>query len=337
LIALASLVACTPPGPPGGGGRKDDPPVHTAPPVVGSATAETGDTATVAETGDTAVDPPIDCSGLVAAGDITWTSTNAIVTEEDFDFDDQGFLLMQRSNDLQGVDRQGNSHPVAPNTGDPTGIRSTSTGLVVIAQPGQGAIELINPANGASATLLAGLSQPNGLEAGGDGMIYVTENVSNGRVRMVDPTDGSFAIVAEVPYPNGVVLSPDDQVLYFTSSDSSFGGQTRIVSVARDADGRWDGSTLQLLYTHPEYVGSITMDACGNLYGLEYLGGRVFRMDTTTLVVEPIADFQTGGSWSALHFSPGLEGWDLDTLYVTSRSQLWMIPTGVPGSHVLTP
>lgn len=336
MILVASLVACTRPDPPGGGGRRDGPPDDSDPPV-DTTTGDTSDTATMRATGDTGGAPAVDCSTLVPADQITWTSTSAITTEEDFDFDDQGYLLMQRSGDLQGVDRQGGAHPIAPNTGDPTGIRSTSTGLIVIAQPGYGNIELVDPATGGSMVLLGGLSSPNGLEADGEGMIYVTENHPQGRVRMVDTTDGSFAVIAEAPYPNGIALSPDDQVLYFTTGDGGFGGQTRIVRIERDASGRWDQTTLELLYTHPAYVGSITMDACGNLYGLEYQGGRVFRMDTTTLAVEPIADFQVGGSWSNLHFSPGLGGWDLNTLYITNRGQLFLIDTGVPGSHVLTP
>jgi sugar lactone lactonase YvrE len=322
----------------------DDPPSTTAEIVLPGDTAAVGGTGgtghTGAGTGDTAgALPTVDCSLLVPAADLTYTSTTAIVTEEDFDFDGQGWLLSQRGSDLQGIDRYGATHFVAGDIGlDASGIRSTASGQIMIAQPDQGTIRHVDPLTGGSVTLLAGLSNPNGIEAGDDGMIYVTENSSNGYLRMMDPNTESVSVIMPAPYGNGIVLSPDEQTLYFASSASTFGGPTSIVSIVRDAAGEWDPGTFQVIHVQDEYVGSLTVDACGNLYGVEYSAGKVFRLDPVTLVIERLLDLSGSGyNYSALHFSPGFDGWDLNSLYVTSRGELYEIPVGVPGSHVLAP
>lgn len=335
MIVLSWLVACTPPEPSSDRESRHSPDTGTE----HTGGTPTGTTGTTGQTGDTGVVvPPVDCSTLVAAADITFTSTREIVTEEDFDFDGQGYLITQRDNDLQGIDRAAGSHFVASNVGpDATGIRSTAQGYITVAQPSDGTVRLVDPATGGSLVLLADLNNPNGLEAGEDGMVYLTENTQNGRLRMIDPTNGDFQIIDQVPYANGIVLSPDDQTLYLSSSTGFFGGSTHVVAIDRGDDGTWDASTRRVVYTHPAYVGSLTIDACGNLYGVEYSQGRVFRLDTATLVAEMLVDLQGPGSFSALHFSPGFGDWDLNSLYVTSRFELYEIPTGVPGSHVLTP
>jgi hypothetical protein len=290
------------------------------------------------ETGDTAeVDPPIDCSALIPREAMTWTSSPAIQTEEDFDFDGQGYLLTQRSNDIQGIDRFGGSHFVAANVGpDATGIRSTSQGWVAVAQPHDGTVRLVDPSTGASRILASDLRSPNGLEAGEDGMVYVAENHPNGRVRMIDPTTDAIETLAEPGFINGIVLSPDELTLYFAKSTNGYSGSTDIVAIERDGGGTWDVNTMYVAYSHPGYVGSLTMDACGNLYGLEYTG-KIFRLDTATGEAELVVNLGTGGWFTALHFSPGLAGWQVDAVYVSDRSQLYEIPTGIPGSHVLTP
>lgn len=341
LAAVVSWVitaGCTSDAPPGDGpGTTSDPTDAVGTPT--GTTGATGTTGTTGSTGDTGpTEPPIDCTLLTPADQITYTESNAIVTEEDFDFDANGYLLTQRSSDLQGIDRYGVSHAVAPSVGvDATGIRSVLNADIVVAQPSTGSIRLVDPISGGSLTLLGGLSNPNGLEAGEDGMVYVTENSNGGRVRRVDPVTGDAEVLFPLAFGNGITLGPQDQAMYITSSDSFFTGDTRIVAVYRGLDGDWDPATMTVLYTYPGYVGSITSDACGNVYGVEYSSGRVFRLDPSTGAVEMLVDLDKNGSYSALHFSPGLGGWSAESLYVTSRGWLFELPMGVPGSHILMP
>lgn len=337
VIVSMWILACTPPAPEPD--RDPSSPSETGTTDSGNPSTPTGATGHTAATGDTAGAPsPIDCSLLVPVADITYHSLPAITTEEDFDFDGQGYLLTQHEHGLQGLDHGGGVHFVAADVGgDATGIRSTSEGDVVVAQPTSGSVWRVDRTTGGSVPIVADLDNPNGIEAGEDGRIYVTENTPDGRVRSVDATTGDFDILVQANYANGIVLSPDEQTLYFTSSSSPFGGPTRIVSLARDPSGEWDPSSMAVIYTHPEYVGSITIDACGNLYGVEFVYGRVFRIDTATLVAEPVVQISGFGAFSALHFSPGLGGWDAKSLVVSSRYEVFEVPTGVPGSHVLTP
>lgn len=329
---IVLLMACVHPDPGSRPDRGGEPATDLSPADTATHTSSTGETG---HTGDTATTATVvDCSLLVEPEDITWSSTDTIVTEEDFDFDAQGYLLMQRQGDLQGVDRYGVSHPIAPGTGDPTGVRSLASGIIALAKFTD--VVLVDPSSGASRTLLSSMSNANGLEAGEDGMLYVAENSDPGKVRMIDPMTGAFEAVAQAPFPNGIVLSHDEQVLYFTSSNGYFGDVTRIMSVARDANGDWDDSTLEILYTRDAYVGSLTIDACDNLYGVEYMTGRVFRRLAQSGEVQELGDLGSG-AFSALHFSPGLGGWDLNTVYVTSRGTFYAAATGVPGSHVHTP
>jgi DNA-binding beta-propeller fold protein YncE len=334
VILAPWLLACT---------RPEPPPSHRGP--TGDAEAETADTDAGTRdsgdggaSGDTGRVSQIACDRLVRADQITYTITSRIRTEEDFDFDGQGWLLTQGPGGLEGIGRDGVEHLVAPIGGDPTGIRSLADGRIAVAQPSFGTVDLVDPATGVVTVLMTDLWQPNGLEAAEDGRLYVSENSPDGAIHVVDPATGAVELVTRAEYPNGLVLSPDEQTLYYTQSSVSFGGQTGISAVHRDpADGEWDPSTNELVYAHPTYVGSNTIDSCGNLYGVDGVTGKVFRIDTATYALEPLVDLQLGGAFSALHFSPGLAGWDVEALYISTRGDLFELPTGVPGSHVVTP
>jgi sugar lactone lactonase YvrE len=334
VILAPWLLACTP---------HEAPPFHRGPSggddveaEPGDTAARTGDSGDSGESGDTGPVPLTGCDLLVPAGDITYTFTDQIRTEEDFDFDGQGWLLTQGSGGIEGIGRDGVEHFSAPIGGDPTGIRSLTDGRIAVANPSYGTVDLVDPATGAVSPLVTGLAQPNGVEAGEDGRVYVAENSATGSVHVVDPSTGTVEIVTPAAFANGLVLSPDEQTLYYTHSSGYFGGQTEIRAIHRDPAGEWDPSSRELVYAHGAYVGSLTIDSCGNLYAVEYSQGRVFRVDTATYTMEALVDLPPG-TYSALHFSPGLAGWDVNALYVTSRGDLYEIPTGVPGSHVLTP
>jgi sugar lactone lactonase YvrE len=339
VIALSLLAACRAPSAPSDRPAPEPEDETGTAIVVDTATGATAATGDTAPPEDTAVEPAaVDCSLLVPAADIAPAVAIQLTTEEDFDFDGQGWLLTQRVFTLEGMDRAGDAHLVAPlGVDDPAGIRSTPNGDIVVADPWDGVLRRVDAATGGWVDILGGLDNPNGVEAGADGQVYVTELAREGRVRRVDPLTGAFEILADgVGWPNGIVLSHDEQTLYFTSS-GALGGETRIMAIGRGADGSWDPTTTAVAYTHPTYVNSLTIDACENLYALEYVEGRVIRIDTTTWVVEELLQFPEFAEYSALHFSPGLGGWDLTALYATSRNQVYEIPVGVPGSHVLTP
>ncbi|MEQ1500897.1 MAG: SMP-30/gluconolactonase/LRE family protein [Myxococcota bacterium] len=294
-------------------------------------TSGTGDTAPT----DTApyVDP--DCVGLPPAGPFPYVESTQIHTEEDFDFDQAGFLITQANQDLAGVTRNGQQHIVAPSIGvDAAGLRSLSTGDIMVAQPDTGSLRLVNYATGGSIVILGGLSFPNGLEATADGKVFSSEYATNGRIRLLDPYADTADVIAQMDNPNNMALSPDGNTLYIISSQHVFYGNSKIVALDKDSGGDWD-PTPRLVHEHGSLLGGIATDKCGNVYTVEYSGGKVFRIRVDDLVVDPIADLPFGSSYSSLRFPPGIGEWNRTELFVTNRYQMYVLDIGLEGHHVL--
>jgi hypothetical protein len=309
-------------------------PAPSPPDLTGtSTTGTTGETGATGETGLVELEQD-DCASLVS-GPFDFLSTDRVRTEEDFDFDAQGYLITQHLADLAGFTRQGEAHVVAAGIGpDAAGIRSLVTGDIVVAQPDTGFLNRVDPLAGTVTPILGGLSSPNGLEAGLDGMIYSSEHISGGRVRMVDPYTGEAELLAELEYPNNMALSPDERTLYVVAG--SYGGPSRVVALDRDDNGEW-GDSPRMVYEHDQWLGGITTDKCGHVYIVEYSAGKVYRLRVEDPATpERIADL-TSGSFSSLRFTPGTGDWAPSELFVTNRMALFSIDVQIAGRHVLAP
>lgn len=303
---------------------------HRQDPVEDSATPQVTGT-----TGETATDtgpPPVDPCLEIPSGPFPYLTTTAVTTEEDFDFDIGGYLITQSNTSLAAIDRQGQSHIIAPTIGvDAAGIRSLVTGDIVIAQPDTGALVRVNYNSGAGVPFFSGLSFPNGIEAATDGYIYSSEYVPNGKIRMIDPYTGDALVIAELQSPNNMALSPDERTLYVVVTPS---GGSKVVALDRDDAGVWS-SEPRLIHDHENMLGGITTDSCGNIYIAEYSQGRVYRLRINDLsTLEPIADLPSG-NYSSARFTSGIDPWGRTELFVTSRWALYVIDVGVAGRHVL--
>lgn len=316
-------------------GPSDDDDTTTGPHTGDTATTQVGTTGDTATNGTTPVVDP-DCLEEPPSGPFTATSTSLIRTEEDFDFDILGFLITQMNTNLGGVTRAGLETIVAAGIGsDAAGIRSLPDANILIAQPDTGAVRRVDYDTGGSAIVLSGLTFPNGLEVGLDGMAYVSEYNSGGGVRMFDPYTGQFDVIVNLSNPNGMTLSPDELTLYIATSSSPFSGTGRIVAIERaSTDDAWDSSP-RTVYDGASALGGLTSDKCGNLYATEYSSGRVLRILMPEGDVEPIADLSGSGSFSSARFSPGYGDWSRTELYVTNRSELFVIEVEIEGRHVL--
>jgi hypothetical protein len=317
------LMACRTPVPP----PSPEPKVQPEP-----ESGETAETAETAETGETGtVEVLDDCAALVP-GPFDFISTDSVQTEEDFDFDAQGYLLTQNGTALAGITRQGEVHVVSPSIGpDAAGIRSLVTGDIVVAQPDTGVLRRVDPLTGSSVVVLSGLSFPNGLEASRDGMIYSSEYTADGRIRMVDPYSGEATVLAQMQYPNNMALSPDERTLYVVAGLTT----GRVAAFDRDENDVWS-STPRLVYEHPQTLGGITTDKCGNIYIVEYSAGKVYRLPASDpSSPERIADL-TSGSFSSLRFSAAKDDWSPTELFVTNRFSLFAIDVQIAGRHVLS-
>ncbi|MCA9492993.1 MAG: hypothetical protein KC621_23845 [Myxococcales bacterium] len=294
--------------------------------------AHSGHTGATGHTGDAGPD----CDTL-PAGPYEMHSTNVIRTEEDFDFDDDRYLLTQSGVSLAGVTRTGQTSILVSNIGvDAAGIRTLPSGDILIAQPDTGVVRRVDASTGGSVAILSSLLFPNGLEVSSDGRGFVSEFVATGRVREFNPITGNNRIILEIPYPNNMVLSPDEQVLYVLASTGQFGGTSRVMALDRVVDG-WASQPREIL-SSPQFLGGIAVDVCGNLYVTEYSSGRVGRILMPEQRVEAIADLGLLGGfgyYSSARFSPGYGGWSATELYVTDRFELFTIDLGIEGRHVL--
>ena len=299
-------------------------------------TLDTGDTRTSVETAHTGT--PVtastgDTAGLVDCGVLPKVShvvSTGYTTEEDFDFDPRGFLVSQRNQNIEGLDRYGNTWIYAANVGaDPSGLRVLASGDLAVAQPDRGDLMMVSAKTGGHGTALSGLTFPNGLTADRLGYAFVSEYTRDGRVRQVDVYTGEqWAVAAHLEQPNGLAFSPDESVLYVAEGKS--GG--RILAIDRLGDTSW--STPRVFFAPPRGTFlTLAVDVCGNVYTVDYGEGDVYRITPDGLSAEVVTSLGTGGysAFSAIRFGNGVGGWERDMLYVTRRAELFEVGVGIDG------
>jgi sugar lactone lactonase YvrE len=290
-----------------------DPVVST----VDSAPDDTGETSVAVPTGSTA---ETGTPSTAATGD----------TGEPFDFDPRGFMVSQRNQNIEGLDRYGGTFIYAVGVGaDAAGLRVLSTGDLAVAQPDTGGLVLVNALTGGSTTVLSGLSFPNALAADSRGYTFITETISDGRVRQVDVYTGDqWPVVGNLQSPNGVALSPDEETLYVAETQSGI-----IYAVDRLTDTEW--AAPRVFFTMP--TGSyytLAVDVCGNLYTIDFFQGKLYRVLADGSAAEFLVEVDPAVSWgsySSIRFGNGFGGWERENLYVTRRAELYEVPIGIQG------
>lgn len=292
---------------------------------------------------DTGTPPAVDPCADPFTGPFDFVSSSVVQTEEDFDFESTGLLAMQQFNNLVGITRTGEVTVIATNIGaDVAGIRTLPTGDILVTQQDLARVSRVNVSNGNTVNVVSGVGFPNGLEVGLlDGLAYVSDFSPNGRVMTFDAYPGAGVIgeptvILNIPYPNGLALSPDEQTLYVATSNDSWGGNGRLAAIDRDPEtGAWVPEP-RLVFQANQLVDAVTTDVCGNVYVTEYANGRVTRIrpdGTTELIVDlPNVGFE---GYCAARFGPGIGDWERTTLYVSNRQAIYAIDIGIEGRHVL--
>jgi gluconolactonase len=186
------------------------------------------------------------------------------------------------------------------------------------------------------------LNAPNDLTIDGQGRIYFTDQGRReGAVYRIDPDGKLTRLLAspEVQTPNGILVSPDDKILYLVESNLAEGGARMI----RAYDLQPDGSLRNMRVFYNFYPGrsadGMSIDAEGNIYaaaGLNRLRGSSETLDTKPgiHVISP--------QGKLLEYYPiyedtvtncGFGGPDMKTLYVTAGKTLFRIHTKVAGTR----
>jgi sugar lactone lactonase YvrE len=317
------LVAC---GASGDGGRKgksggfgED----TASTTQDTQTPTTPTSPTV--TGDTAHEVVFDCS-TVTDGPFTGETTT-FVTEEDFDFHPEGYLLSQSASNLLGLAYDGSTKVFATGLGgDVAGIRTLATGDIAVAQPDLGTVMMVSADGGSNGTVVAGMTSPNGLAAADNGTFFVAEFAMNGRVTQFDPYGvlDPVVVASGLTQPNGLALSPDGTRLYIALYTDG------IVTADQLPDGTWSAPAPFYAFPTGSYY-TLATDVCGNVYTVNYSTGEVYRISPDGLTALLLVDLDSSGAFSSIRFGNGEGGFERDVLYVTRRSVMYAIVLGVPG------
>jgi len=168
-----------------------------------------------------------------------------------------------------------------------------------------------------------------------------SEQAGKGGVYRIDPDGRVTRILGppEIEMPNGLIVSPNDQIFYLIESNPAEKG----ARVIRAYDLRPDGTVTNMRVFHTFYPGrsgdGMSIDVRGNLYvaaGLHSLRGTSETLDTKC----GIHVFSPAGG--LLKFIPIPEdtitncafgGNDLKTLYVTAGKTLFKVRTGIEGTR----
>ena len=256
------------------------------------------------------------------------TTEYAIGTEEDFSFDEAGHLVYQNWTNIMGADETGAAAVLATGApGDPAGLDVVANNMLLIAGPDTGSLRILDLTLGTGDTLISGLDRPNAVLGGRDGRYYVSE-LNIGRVRWWNPATDVWDIAArDMPYANGLALSPNEDVLYIAGDDDLWAVEKDPISGNWDPDTRW-----RVWEDATEMVYTLDVDVCGWIYFVGYSSGAVRRVSPDGNTVEQIAQLSGGWSWSGMNFGNGTGVWDEDWLFLTNRSTVIAIDIGIPGS-----
>lgn len=268
-------------------------------------------------------DQYVDCSAALPLP-LTSTTYTWVPPHEDFHFSADGRWVGSTGGHLQATAWGGGSEILAPGVGDARGTRYLPDGTVVLAHLDNGTLIRADPATGSSWVVRAGLTFPNGIAIGVDGMVYLA---TTGEILRIDPDDGATEVVAAIANRSfdGLSFSPDFTRLYFNEEIG------RIHFVDFDENGV-PGNPVQavdLPIGFASLLDGMTVDACGNLYATE-MAGKVWRITPTGDI--DIAIDLPPGFIPALNFGPGEGGFERDHLYVQDFiGRMFDVPVGIPG------
>jgi gluconolactonase len=186
---------------------------------------------------------------------------------------------------------------------------------------------------------------PNDVTFDGQGRIYFTDkpptNTGQGGVYRIDPNGNISRILKppEVEVPNGIIVSPDDSILYLVEANPGEKGARLI----REYDLRPDGTVVNMRVFHNFYPGrsgdGMSIDVKGNLYvaaGLHRRRGTSETLDTKPgiYVLAPSGALLTFISIpEELVTNCAFGGTDLKTLYVTAGKTLFKVRLDIEGTR----
>ena len=181
---------------------------------------------------------------------------------------------------------------------------------------------------------------PNDVTMDGTGRLYFTD-LPGGAVYRIDPDRKLTRLLCTpaIQRPNGIVISPDDRILYLVEANQAEGGARMIRAYDLAKDGSVSNARVHYNYYPGRSADGLSIDSRGNIYAAAGLNQR--RGTSETLDTKPgIHVISPEGR--LLRYYPILEdtvtncafgGPDLKTLYVTAGKTLFEIHTDIPGTR----
>ncbi|MFN3200400.1 MAG: hypothetical protein ACE366_18525 [Bradymonadia bacterium] len=197
----------------------------------------------------------------LSGGPLPFETLQGFSGGEDFVFDAEGYLVsVDGDGNLTRQPKEGDAQLITPGFEETAGTRMLPNGDFIVANVADGALVRVTPEGGKS-VVITGMQYPNGVEVSDGGTVYVADQ-NAGNVREVDVENGESTIIAEDLFnPNGVALSPDEQVLYV----GSFGGGT-VHAIHRSAEG-WEAPVLLAQVSEPGGTPCENVDDACEIFG----------------------------------------------------------------------
>jgi len=218
------------------------------------------------------------------------------------------------------IDPQGHWDLVAEYDGEPNGMKFLSEHALLIADYKNGLVKL-DLASGQTTPWLArrnteGFKGVNDLVFDSNGNLYFTDQGQSGlhdpsgRVYRLRPDGTLDLLLANVPSPNGVVLSPDERVLYIAVTRGNVVWRAPLMA---------DGSVTKVGQFFTSYGPSgpdgLAVDEAGNLVVANPGLGYVWLLNPRA---EPIEVWRSPAGTSTTNIAYG--GADRQTLYCTESA-----------------
>lgn len=274
-------------------------------------------------------------AGVVAAGtpvrliatDLRGTEGPIMTPEGAFIFTEQNASVLTR------IDASDARSTYLENTNGANGVTFDSRGRLIATQPDRGEIAVLAPG---PRTVLASayngqkLQRPNDLIADRKGGVYFTDPGANPpagqapgptAVYYIRPDGSLLRLATDIARPNGIILSPDERVLYVANTlgeaviafdvndDGSVANRrdfARLQGVTRTATGVRSGAD------------GLAVDNAGRLYVATQIGVQVFSPQGMHLGTIPVG--VQNGPQNIAFAGPGKK-----TLYIVGRGAAWKV------------
>ncbi len=317
-----------------------DPPSVTLPPTEPGRTTETTPGSTTSDTGGSTVttEVPVDCTVLPTGPFEMTTVPGDWGTDEDFDFDAEGWHVSMNYGHLVRRSLKEEFEILSPSVGDWTaGTRVLPDGNVVVAVPAYNNVVKIDPSTGVVDLITAGILWPNGVEITRDGKWLFVSGSTDSTIRQLELATGEGFVVAQaIPGANGLVLTNAEDALFVTTCTGE-----GVFKIPRLDETEWGEPELFWRQPNPMLcVEGVQVDACDNVYFTEWDTENVYRaVADGSAPAEVVAKVNT--YWPPnMRWGVGLGGWDANRLYINDRSlgQLYTFDPQMPGKkHIFAP